>query len=298
MTDDIDLKRCQEIQLGLLKDFDRVCRERNWTYWLDSGTLLGAIRHKGFIPWDDDIDVVMPRSDFEAFACDGQKYVDSGIFLQTMETDAFPITFLIKLRDRKSTLIQEDEKDIRIPYHQGIFIDIFPIDIVKRKSVKKIQRLFKFFDKILRITRFIYIPKGSIKRRKIKGKIAVALFFPFACIIRIFLKSEHTYIKTVYQIILFFYKTFWSSTEGGVYLLPFSCVRRPNIPSIVFDKNNIFPLTEVLFENNTFTAPFNSDIYLRRLYGDYMKAPPLDKRERHSYAILPDTPCDHPESLN
>jgi lipopolysaccharide cholinephosphotransferase len=295
MIDDITLKKCQEIQLGLLKDFDRVCREHNWTYLLDGGTLLGAIRHKGFIPWDDDIDVAMPRSDFEAFVRDGQRYLDSNIFLQTIETDCFPNIFLIKLRDRKSTLIEKGEEDTCIPYHQGIFVDIFAIDIVKRKSIKNIHRLFNFFDKISEITRFIYIPKGSMKRRKLKGKIVVVLFSPIACIIRIFLKDEYAYLKAIYRKQFSLYKIFWSSTEDGVYFLPFRCV---DFPNKLLDKNDIFPLTKVLFENEYFPAPFNSDIYLQRQYGDYMKIPPLDKRESHSYATLPDTPCNHPESLN
>jgi lipopolysaccharide cholinephosphotransferase len=294
MIDDIKLKKCQEIQLGLLKDFDRVCREHNWTYWLDGGTLLGAIRHKGFIPWDDDIDVVMPRSDFEAFAYNGQNYVDSNIFIQTIETDCFPETFYMKLRDRKSTLIEKSEKDRRILYHQGIFIDIFPIDIIKRKSIKKILCFFNFFRKISWIGRFIYIPEGSIKRRKTKGKIAIVLFFPIACIIRIFFKSEYAYSKAIYRKQFHLYKTFWSLTDDGVYFLPFMCT---DFPNKLFDKNDIFPLTKVLFENEYFPAPFNPDIYLRRQYGDYMKLPPPDKRRTHSYAILPDTPCNHPESF-
>jgi lipopolysaccharide cholinephosphotransferase len=294
MIDDISLKRCQEIQLGLLKDFDRVCREHNWTYWLDGGTLLGAIRHKGFIPWDDDIDVVMPRSDFEAFSRHGQEYVDRDIFIQTMETDCYPGSFIIKLRHRKSTLIEKHEKDIFVPYHQGIFLDIFPMDVIKRKSIKKIFYLAKFFDKIFRFKRFIYIPKGYLKKRKTRAKIAIVLFFPSACIIRIFLKSEYVYSKTVYQKIFSFYKTFWSLTDDGVYFIPFSCNPFPNK---LFDKNDIFPLTKVMFEDEYFPAPFNPDIYLHRQYGDYMKVPPPDKRVSHNCAILPDTPCNHPKSF-
>ncbi|MDR1219709.1 MAG: LicD family protein [Treponema sp.] len=294
MVDDVTLKKCQEIQLGLLKDFDRVCRERNWTYWLDGGTLLGAIRHKGFIPWDDDIDVAMPRSDFEAFARNGQKYIDSNIFLQTMETDCFPESFCIKLRDRKSALIEKGEENRYIPYHQGIFIDIFPIDVIKRESVKKALCLFKFFDKISWIRRLVYIQRKSIKRRKTLSKIAIALFFPVACIIRIFLRNEYVYSKTLYRKQFSLYKTFWSSTDDGVYFLPFRCA---DFPNKLFNKNDIFPLAKILFENECFPAPFNPDIYLQRQYGDYMKAPPPEKRESHSHDILPDTPCNHPESF-
>ncbi|MDR2193389.1 MAG: LicD family protein [Treponema sp.] len=294
MIDDITLKKCQNIQLGLLKDFDRVCRENNWTYWLDGGTLLGAVRHKGFIPWDDDIDVVMPRKDFEAFARGGQACLDAAIFLQTIETDCFNESFCIKLRDRNSTLIEESDKDTRVSYHQGIFIDIFPADVIKRQSVKKIFCLFKLFRRISWLKRFIYIPAGSMKRRKARGKIAVALFFPIACIIRIFLKDEYIYVKTLEQKKISLYKTCWSAADDGVYFFPFLCIY---FPHKVFDKHDLFPLTNVLFEHEYFPAPFDPDIYLRRQYGDYMKLPPPDKRESHSYAILPDTPCNHPESF-
>ena len=92
------VRECQLYLLGILRKFDKACRENGWTYWLDGGTLLGAVRHKGFIPWDDDVDLVMPRKDFEDFKKRGQAALDKDLFLQSMETDRFHYGLYFKCR--------------------------------------------------------------------------------------------------------------------------------------------------------------------------------------------------------
>ena len=115
------LRQAQLVMLRLLKTFHALCEEEGLRYWLDSGTLLGAQRHGGFIPWDDDVDVMMPREDYLKFIGLAQQKLPFDMFLQTPETDQGFVCPWIKIRDRFSYL---DEETGPYPYSQAIFIDI------------------------------------------------------------------------------------------------------------------------------------------------------------------------------
>lgn len=121
-----DLSALHGKQLELLKLFLDICREHHLRYYLLGGTLLGAVRHQGFIPWDDDIDVGMPREDYDRFLQLGQPPLPEGFFLQTHRTDpGFPANFA-KLRNDRTTFVEYSMKDC--PIHHGVYIDIFPLD--------------------------------------------------------------------------------------------------------------------------------------------------------------------------
>ena len=100
------LRECQLKQLSILKEVDRICRKYNLIYWLDGGTLLGAIRHKGFIPWDDDLDIAMPIDDFEKFKKIVQKELPESLFFQTKETDPSTPHHFAKIRDLNSFFVE------------------------------------------------------------------------------------------------------------------------------------------------------------------------------------------------
>ncbi len=118
------LRECQLKQLSILKEVDRICRKYNLIYWLDGGTLLGAIRHKGFIPWDDDLDIAMPIDDFEKFKKIVQKELPESLFFQTKETDPSTPHHFAKIRDLNSFFVEYGD-DFTKPYQKGIYIDIF-----------------------------------------------------------------------------------------------------------------------------------------------------------------------------
>ena len=114
-----NLRKAQLIMFNLLKELDKVCKKNNINYWLDSGTLLGAVRHKGFIPWDDDIDICMLEKDYKKFLKIAKKELSENVFLQTEETDKNYIWFpYAKLRDRNSVFIEEGQKQNEL-FHQG-----------------------------------------------------------------------------------------------------------------------------------------------------------------------------------
>lgn len=120
------VEKCHKIQLSLLIEFSKICDTHNLIYWLDSGTLLGAVRNKGFIPWDDDIDVAMPLKDYKKFLKIAPLELSSEVFLQTQNTDNNYKQSFAKLRDKKSTFIEKDEME-GLDYCQGIYMDIFPM---------------------------------------------------------------------------------------------------------------------------------------------------------------------------
>ena len=140
------MKRVWAVQLDLLHELQRVCEKHHLTYFADSGTLLGAVRHQGYIPWDDDIDIVMKRADYDRLVKLGPAEFSHPYFLQNAHSEVFPRGYS-RLRNSDSTALTEFDlgKDI----NHGIFIDIFPLDHVpddenvKKKWLKKIDLLYK-----------------------------------------------------------------------------------------------------------------------------------------------------------
>ena len=126
-------KKVWAILLDLLCEFDRVCKENNIQYFLDSGTLLGAVRHGGFIPWDDDVDVVMLRNDYKRLCEIAQSKFAPPYFFQTNSTDPGSARGHAQLRNSETTGILRDEIQDGRPlysFNQGLFVDVFALDAV------------------------------------------------------------------------------------------------------------------------------------------------------------------------
>ena len=169
---EIELKRLQLVELDILKEFIRVCNELNVKYFLDSGTLLGCIRHGGFIPWDDDIDVSMPREDYEIFLKEGQKLLKNKYFLQTYKTDPEYTMGFAKIRNSETTFIESSVKNLKI--NHGVYIDIFPLDGYNDKN-----KIRNFLNKKAFVLYNLQINKKYdfkiIHKNNIKGKLALIL---------------------------------------------------------------------------------------------------------------------------
>ena len=127
-------KTLQDIELDILKQFINICNKENLQYYVVGGTLLGAVRHKGFIPWDDDIDVSMPRQDYEKFLTVAKKYLSEPYFLQTRITDKNTLFNYAKIRNSNTTFIEQSIK--KLDMNHGVFIDIFPLDYYPASKVK------------------------------------------------------------------------------------------------------------------------------------------------------------------
>ena len=138
------LRECQLKQLAILKEIDRICQKHGILYWLDGGTLLGAKRHGGFIPWDDDIDIAMGRDDLKRFETVAPAELPASLFLQTPKSDPNngPI---IKVRDLNSLYLEHGD-DFESGYVKGIYVDIFPFDkIPKQRWLERLQHKIVFF---------------------------------------------------------------------------------------------------------------------------------------------------------
>jgi len=160
------LKEAQSIMLDILIEFDKICKKYNLTYWLDYGTLLGAVRHKGFIPWDDDLDVAMPRDDYNKFLKIAKHELGDKYFLQNKDTDKNIYIHFSKIRDLNSLYIEKNEKSKDVKYSQGIYIDIFPVNFINSSIYSKTSySILKIISKIFsnRYLSIDYFTKPIIK---------------------------------------------------------------------------------------------------------------------------------------
>lgn len=238
------LRRQQLVMLEMVKVLDRICKKHNIPYFLYGGTLLGAVRHNGFIPWDDDLDVGLMRNDYRRLMKVLPDELPSHIILQTNQTDKNYFYFFAKLRDTRSFL-DEGAYDRAFNY-RGIFIDIFPFD----KLQLPLQQL-----KLQSYAYTLYRNgKGSeAALRKIRALTWFNLNISFPVL------------------------RFISRLTGGKTLtydfgIPFH---------IVYDEKDIFPLTTHEFEGVQLSVPGDSDHMLRSQFGDYMRLPNLDNVEHH-----------------
>lgn len=251
------LRVCQLRQLDILKDIDKACKQLGINYWLDGGTLLGAVRHGGFIPWDDDIDIAMDVKDMWRFAHEAQSLLPENLFIQTPETDPTSKEPMVKVRDLNSLYIERGDHFIT-DYEKGIYVDIFPFSNhpdMPKSWIKKLS-------------------KGLTKSNSI-------------------LHHLHYYsLRSFAEFFWFGAKKLLYSSAWNVLSLFFKSTHYADIPSmngygITHEYSTVFPLGKIKFEDAEFPAPHVPDQYLRNIYGDYMKIPPVEKRHFHALLIIP-----------
>ncbi len=247
------VKKLKEIEVDILKQFIKVCDLLNLKYYIIAGTLIGAIRHKGFIPWDDDIDIAMPRDDFNTFILKGQEYLPQNLFIQTYKTDGEFLLNIAKIRDSDTTFIEKTSKRLNI--NKGIFIDIFPLDNFINTPTFRIKAQKKIKVLKIAIGRKFYREKSSFK---LKLKQFISRFiFPSSK------KAMDCFEKYVTNIPKSEYCNNYSSNYGFKEACPWQW----------FDNG-----VDVTFEGLTVKAPKNYDLYLKQIYGDYLKLPPKEKQ--------------------
>ena len=130
------MNKLQEIELSILKECIKIFKEHNINYYVIGGTLLGAVRHKGFIPWDDDIDLGLPRKDYEKFIKIAQLELPEPLVLQHFTNEKKSVFSFAKVRNKKTIMKQYNIKDFKI--NHGVYIDIFPIDYYNKSLTIKI----------------------------------------------------------------------------------------------------------------------------------------------------------------
>lgn len=258
-----DLKGVQYVLLRLLRIVDYICKKYNLVYWLDAGTLLGAHRHNGFIPWDDDIDIAMPREEYDKFIEAFALEKIEGIFLQSKKTDENYKQDFIKIRDLKSKVIENSEVNKEINYMNGIFLDIFPLDEIKENNI--LRKLGKLIHKLAYLS--VYMNDDS------NYKIYKKLLFQI---------SKKIKRKNILKINKYIY-TYLNKNinkNGYIYMEGQEWWN-------IWRKDQIYPLREIIFENFHFMSPNNIDYYLKELYqSNYMIIPEKSKQYSHLNEII------------
>ena len=262
--EDLSLRDAQMLMVEILEDVHNLCEKHGLKYFLDGGTLIGAVRHKGFIPWDDDIDIGMPREDYEKFIEIAKKELPDNLFLQTFETDKYYDVYPgpCKIRYNGTLFFEEGTKE-NLRMHNGVYIDIFPYDnLPKFKVIYKIQRTLSY-NILKSFKRMRDIPDTL----NLKNKIT----FSFYKIITKMFPSERRRKFFDYLIkwndpdseyMGYGVDTFWSE--------------------YVYKKSDYFDLVKLNFEGREFYAPKNYDSILTQLYGDYMIMPKEEDRVWHA----------------
>jgi len=259
------LRKLKKKELKILMEFDKVCEEIGVDYTLAHGTLLGAVRHKGFIPWDEDVDVAMLRKDYEKFVESGQELLPENLFIQTSETDPDYHNNHAKLLDISTTLKEPVHKCLDIK--DGIFIDIFPIDA--ESSIKYIRWIDNILIFILQSIRF----SSMVSKKSILGKFRKIFLSPLAKLIGNHkLNKLETYIRIKNNkkgkslAYCDFHRSFFFKEEK------------------LLDINIFLDLEQIDFENREFQAIKERDYYLSVKYGNYNELPPKkDRIPQHNY---------------
>ncbi|MCL2839567.1 MAG: LicD family protein [Defluviitaleaceae bacterium] len=251
------LRKLQLAELQLLQELDRICRKHGINYHLTSGTLLGAIRHKGFIPWDDDLDVAMLLDDYVEFCniCKDELNVKK-FFLQTMDTDPYHRYIFAKFRIQNTLCVRKKQEHMK--HHHGIYIDIFPLYPVPQGIF-----LFKIFAKIVtKCKTILWSPVGAVSEKKYKIYSLIPKKIPK---------------KTIDFLV--------SRCKKSIFVSSLGCPSFLKVRRLASDCQD---LVEGEFEGQNFFIPANYDALLKSFYGNYMILPPKHKRQGHHPAAMID----------
>lgn len=262
-----ELAKLREIELEILLEIKRVCTEMGIQFFIESGTLLGAARHGGFIPWDDDIDIGMLREDYKRFLREAPDLLGSGYFLDDPATNSNSLVSFAKVRKHGTLLLEHAASGIG--GCQGIWVDVFPWDYVagEERLFVRTQRRWKFRHKLYGL-RSVSVAQSDASPTK-RGVRKLAHWT--TCVLP----------KSVYGKIL--EETAIAPLEQGTTSI--TCVHYfTALPNIKYA--DAFPLTTLPFESHEMPAFRCWENYLEQVYGDWRALPPEEKRRRHDIADL------------
>lgn len=258
-----ELRELQMIELEILIEMDRICRKYKIRYCISAGTQLGAIRHKGFIPWDDDADVAFLRPEYEKFkiACEKDLDKERFYFQDYQNTTGYRWGYG-KLRRKGTQFVRLNQE--HMPYEQGVFVDIMPYDNVPDNLI--MRRLHNFRCFLYR--KAFWSPVGKLQEKGMKKIVYLVLDkIPEEILYKSFTKFIRRYNKK-------------KTKRIRIYALP--------VPGKEYGylRNCFVKLVETDFEGVSLLGMKNYDTYLRYKYGNYMELPPEDKRMLHPVSKL------------
>lgn len=262
------LKQLQHLELEMLQAIDEVCKQLEITYFLDSGTALGAARHRGFIPWDDDVDLGMLRADYDRFLSEAAPILaqDELEVVSPQTSDVIACQFA-KVIKRGTAFATRETQDAG--FRQGVFVDVFPYDVISANpkiARKQIKRCL-FWQRVsyLYHSPHVYMPHGGWL-----GKCERAACWVLHGIARVLFTPQR--IRQSFDR--------WASMgvdDPSNKVMAFAYPFKDG-----FDIAWLLPTEEMPFEGQRFPGPRDLDSYLTHLYGDWRALPPEDQRTNHA----------------
>lgn len=263
-----DIRRLQLVEAEMLKDLREICEKNNIRYYLTSGTLLGAVRHKGFIPWDNDIDVEMPYEDWVRFVNLPQEAFGTKYFLQTCDTDENWYRAYARVRLNNTTMMYDYQ--MKFDIHHGIWLDIFPLVEINDGLELKFKRSLLIFAKVLNMRASYESAKAIHYEKTGKKKIT---------------KYDLVYMLLPKKL----RKRLAKSITNYIY----QAKNKRNFCHIWAYIGALTPKS--FYEGDPATVEFEGEVYttipkyknwLSARYGDYMTPPPEDQRGTHDGLIV------------
>lgn len=251
-----ELEQVRFVQIYLLDVFVAICEQYNLSYWLSSGSLLGAIRHDGYIPWDDDLDVRMPLNDYRKFMKIADNVLPRGVLLQDCSKAPNSTIWFAKLRDLRSFYC-EDDTNVKLPC--GVFLDIFPLI--------KAPRLPRGLINSLCWIQYTCTRHAGIAISRPRASALAKIWDSLLCMLY---RCIRACAEFVYHILAFVFPSdYWRDHNYSP--------RKWYIPD-----EDVFPLKKHTFEGNEYNVPNNSEHVLELLYGNWRQLPPKEKRQYHA----------------
>ena len=265
MSDYENLKKVWKVQTEILDEIVKICDKHGLRYYLIYGTLLGAVRHQGFIPWDDDLDITMPRKDYDVFLKVAQEELSSEYFLQDDDTQNGYWLNFAKVRKNNTLFIESSEKKMGEECHKGIFVDIFPLECIKDID-RSIQHIKAILIKAINETR--YLKKGILTESSMNYKKLDKILKNFS----------H---KTLSKWYCFLNKQDEDKCENYVDWFANRSYKKSIYPKSYFGEG-----IKMKFMDKEYIAPKEYDLILTKEYGDYMILPNAEDRVMHRTAEI------------
>lgn len=257
--DDKTLASLHEVELEIFDEFVRICKKHKLEYFMTGGTMLGAIRHEGFIPWDDDIDLGMMRKDYDLFIQYAKEELDEKYYLDCFETNKDYYLPFAKIR--KNNTIFDEEDSHHLNNHKGIFIDIIPFENAPHQDSFK-QKIQAILVRNITDTMFYKTKIRKLKNSRHPVFVAFLSILPKRTLMKLQNKLMHLHKDDNSEYVVALAGTYGYVKETS--------------------KRSVFlPSKNIKFEDRTYRGMNNPDAYLTRIFGDYMKLPPKEKRRNH-----------------